>query len=188
MKEFTTPDFLKDFASLLSADGLKTANVWYHGTASGLVASIQAHGLIGSGDSELHQRQLKTLGTIGHEAMDTTDPVFLTQSKELAYFWANAKAHTRTIYMGQEETPVVFEITLPDELNKQVITDAGGAALVLEPGNLYLLWLRELYKEYGQELPELDYRMDRMEYLKRLGLAYAACDIPAQYLMLLQPS
>ncbi len=188
MKEFTTPDFLKDFADLVSEDGLKTSNVWYHGTASGLVSSIQAQGLKGSGDADLHQRQMKTLGTIGHEAVDQKDPVFLTQSKELADFWANAKAHTRSVYMGQEEKPVVFEVTLPEELNKQVITDAGGAALVLEPGNIYLLWLRELYEANGHKLPELDYKMDRMDYMNRLGLAYCLVDIPAENLTLLQPN
>tara|TARA_B100000287_G_scaffold332676_1_gene317745 strand:+ start:211 stop:780 length:570 start_codon:yes stop_codon:yes gene_type:complete len=187
MKEFTTPDFLKDAADLISADGFATSNIWYHGTASGLVEAIKTSGLKGSGDAELLQRQMKTLGTIGHEASDQQDPLFVTQSKELAYFWANQKAHTRNLYMQQEETPVVFKLELPEELNKLVITDAGGAALLMEPGNIYLLWLKELYKELGQQMPELNpLKCDRMDYLNKLGLAYVAGDVDPQYLTLLQ--
>ncbi|MAD45286.1 MAG: hypothetical protein CMI02_17490 [Oceanospirillaceae bacterium] len=187
MKEFTTPDFLKDAATLLSADGFATSNVWYHGTASGLVDAIKAEGLKGSGDTELMERQMKTLGTIGHDTSDHKDPLFVTQSRELAYFWANQKAHTRSMYLQQQETPVVLQLELPDELNKQVITDAGAAALVLEPGNLYLLWLKELYKEYGHTMPELDpFKCDRMDFMNKLGLAYCAADIAPQYLTLLQ--
>ncbi len=188
MNEFTTPDFLKDAGQLLSADGFATSDVWYHGTASGLADAIRSGGLKGSGDAELMERQLKTLSTIGHESRDQKDPLFLTQSRELAYFWANQKAHTRALYMQQEETPVVFAVNLPADLNSRVTTDVGGAALLMEPGNLYLLWLKELYQQNGQQLPELNpFKCDRMDYLNRLGLAYLDAEIAPQYLTLLLP-
>ena len=45
MSDIQTPDNFKDLGQLLTADGIKTSNVWYHGTASGLVASIQGKAL-----------------------------------------------------------------------------------------------------------------------------------------------
>lgn len=185
MNEFTTPAHLQDAKTLLSDSGFATSNLWYHGTASGLVDSIMAQGLRGTGDLELLQRQLKTLGTIGHDASDHRDPLFVTQSKELAYFWAAQKAHNRSLYLKSDEKPVVFALTLPEDLNKQVITDAGGAALLLEPSNLYLLWLGDVYAACGKQKPELDpFKMDRMDYMNKLGLAYINVDVPAEYLAL----
>lgn len=189
MEDFTTPAYLKDAQQLLSADGFATSDVWYHGTASGLTDRILAEGLRGTGDLEMLERQMKTLGTIGHEASNHRDPLFVTQSRELAYFWAHQKTHTRNLYLQGNEKPVVFELKLPEELNKQVITDAGGAALVLEPSNLYLLWLTGVYEQAGMTLPQIDpFKGNRMDYMNKLGLAYINVDIAPQYLMLLQPN
>lgn len=189
MKEFTTPDYLKDAVRLLSPAGFATSDVWYHGTASGLVAAIQSGGLKGSGDAEIMARQLKTLSTIGHTGSEQQDPLFLTQSKELAYFWAVQKTHTRNLYLSAAEEPVVFALNLPAELATQVTTDAGGAALLMEPNNSYLLWLEAIYTAAGQKLPELDpFRCDRMEYLNRLGLAYLNAEVSPDCLTLLQPA
>ena len=187
MQEFTTPSYLQDAQQLLSATGFATSGTWYHGTASGLVDSIQAQGLVGTGDLEGLQKHMDTLGTIGHEVSTHRDPLFVTQSKELAYFWANVKTHNRNLYFQKDEQPVVFELNLPEELQAKVITDAGGAALILEPGNLYLLWLEELYKSLGFELVKPDpFKCDRMDYQNILGLSYIADAVPAEYLKLLQ--
>lgn len=186
MHEFTTPDFLLDAKELLSATGFATNGTWYHGTASGLVESIQKVGLVGTGDLEGMKKYLETMGTIGHEASKHRDPLFLTQSKELAYFWANRTAHNRNLYFQKGETPVVFELNMPEELESKVTTDAGGAALVLEPGNLYILWLEDLYKKNGLELTKPDpFSCDRMDYQNLLGLAYLDAPVPAEYVKLL---
>ncbi len=186
MKEFTTPTQFQDLAQLLSDNGIATSGTWYHGTSSGLISAIQSEGLKGSGDAEIMARQLKTLSTIGHDTSEQKDPLFLTQSKELAYFWASQKTHTRNLYLGGGEEAVIFEVNLPQEQQALVTTDAGGAALVMEPGNLYLAWLRELYENNGKTLAEIDpFKCDRMDYLNKLGLAYLAVDVEPQYLTLL---
>ena len=115
--------------------------------------------------------------------------MFITQSKELAYFWACEKAHTRDLYLKTNEQPVVFELNLPPELQQKVTTDAGGAALLLEPGNLYLLWLGELYDACGVAKPDIDpLRGNRMDYLNKLGLAYLNDPVAPEHLLLLQPN
>lgn len=187
MQAFSTPAYLQDANQLLTADGFALQGKWYHGTASGLIDSIQEFGLRGTGDLESLKHHLETLGTIGHEASKKKDPLFLTQSKELAYYWALQRANIRNRYKGAEEQPVVYKIELPEELNKQIITDAGGAALLLEPGNMYIALLKEIYNEVGVSFPELDpFKCDRMEYLNKLGLAYTLLDIEPQYIKLLQ--
>lgn len=186
MKELIIPAQFQDFSRLLSDSGIATSGIWYHGTASGLLAAIQNEGLKGSGDTEIMTRQLQTLSTIGHTTSEHKDPLFLTQSKELAYFWASQKTHTRNLYLADNEEAVVFEVHLPQALQAQVTTDAGGAALVMEPGNLYIAWLRELYESNGKTLAEIDpFKCDRMDYLNKLGLAYLATDVEPQYLTLI---
>lgn len=186
MQEFTTPESLQDAKQLLSTTGFATSGTWYHGTASGLVESIQTNGLIGSGDAEGLEKHMETLSTIGHEATGHKDPLFVTQSKELAYFWANRTAHNRNLYFQKDEQPVVLELNLPDELQEKVTTDAGGAALVLEPGNLYILWLENLYKNLGFELVKPNpFSCDRMDYQNFLGLSYLNDFVPAEYVKVL---
>lgn len=186
MQAYSTPAYLQDAHLLLTAEGFALSGKWYHGTASGLIDSIQEHGLRGTGDLETLKNHLDTLGTIGHDSSKHKDPLFLTQSKELAYFWALQKTNTRNRYKGAAEQPVVYEIELPEELNKQIITDAGGAALLLEPGNIYLALLKEIYNEAGINFPELDpFKCDRMDYLNKLGLAYTLVDIEPQYFQVL---
>lgn len=189
MNEYTTPAHLQDVPQLLSKDGFATSHIWYHGTASGVLPSIQNYGLVGSGDLELLARQLKTLSTIGHESLSQKDPVFLTQSKELAYFWAMQKTHTRNLYMGANETPIVLEVEFNEDQQQAVITDAGGAAMLLEPGNLYLTWLRERYESQGLTLADMDpFQCDRMDYLNKLGLAYYSDPIPSAQIRVVHPN
>lgn len=187
MQAYSTPSFLQDAQQLLNRDGFARQGKWYHGTSSGLIDSIAKFGLRGSGDVETAKNHFDTLGTLGHEANTAKVPLFLTQSKELAYFWARQKTHTRNRYKDANEEAIVYEISLPEELQQQIITDAGGAAFILEPGNRYIEWLKEIYALNQLEFPELNpFQCDREDYLNKLGLAYTDLDIDAQYLQLLK--
>jgi len=188
-QEIIIPDAYKDVADLISADGLATSNVWYHGTTSSHAKTIKNKGIHGGGDSAWIKRTQGTLKTIGNRTFESTDPVFLTQSKELAYFWAQQRTHARNLYFKKDETPIVFKVTLNEQDNAKVRPDAGGAALVMEPNNAYITFLRELYKNNGFDLDEFDPReADRMVYMNRLGLAYCDEYIPGKYLELLTVS
>lgn len=187
MTDYSVPSHLQDTLQLLTNTGLTTADVWYHGTASGVLNNILEQGLTRAGDQTLRERQLKTLSTIGHSTTEQAEPIFLTQSKELAYYWAEEKVHSRNLYLQGNETPVVLAVNLPSDLAQQVSTDAGGAALVLEPGNAYLLFLKERYEAAGIEFPEINpFDADRSVYLDWLGLAYLAHDISAAYLQVME--
>jgi hypothetical protein len=167
------PDYLKDAASLMSDDGLASSNVWYHGTASSLVKGIKNKGLHGGGDAAWIKRTQGTLQTIGNRTFESQDPVFLTQSKELAYFWAQQRAHSRNLYFQKDENPVVIKITLNEVDNAKVNPDAGGAALVMEPNNAYVTYVKTIFAANGRDLDDFDpTKADRMIYLNRLGLAY----------------
>jgi hypothetical protein len=167
------PDYLKDAAYLMSDDGLAASNVWYHGTTSSLVKSIKNKGLHGGGDAAWIKRTQGTLQTIGNRTFESQDPVFLTQSKELAYFWAQQRAHSRNLYFQKDENPVVIKITLNESDNAKVNPDAGGAALVMEPNNAYVTYVKTIFAANGRDLDDFDpTKADRMIYLNRLGLAY----------------
>ena len=83
-----TPAFLKDAKDLLAKQGFATSDTWYHGTSSALVDSIKEQGLKRSGDKALKDAAKKTMATIGNSYTESIEPVFLTQSKELAFYWA----------------------------------------------------------------------------------------------------
>lgn len=178
MSDTQTPDFLKDFAELLGEDGLKTSNVWYHGTASGLMESIKKDGLKRSGDSELKALEKQTMTTIGGSYKEAKEPLYLTQSKELAYFWGQQKARIRNVRTGGEETPVVIKVTLDETLNPQVKPDVGAAGMIIAGSDKYLDHLALVYKDNGKTLPTIDpLKADRNIYLTQLGLAYINKDI-----------
>ena len=173
MSTESTPSQFQDTQQLLSQDGFRVSNIWYHGTACGLLESIQQQGLKGAGDAELMSRQQHLLKTIGHSSIGSDDPIFLTQSKELAYFWAQQKTHSRNLAFQQQEQPVVLQITLSPEDNAQVKPDAGGAALMLEPGNAYMTFLKDLYQQHGLTLEDINpLQAERQYFLQQLGLAY----------------
>jgi hypothetical protein len=177
------PDYLKDADSLITKDGFPASNVWYHGTSSSLVKAITNKGLHGGGDSAWIKRTQGTLQTIGNRTFETKDPVFLTQSKELAYFWAQQRAHSRNLYFQKDETPVVLKITLNEQDNAKVNPDVGGAALVMEPNNTYITYLKDIFKNNGLDLDDFDpTTADRMTYLNRLGLAYTNDYIPGKFI------
>lgn len=186
MTNIATPTYLQDATQLLSADGFKLTGSWYHGTASGLTDAILENGLIGSGDAELNKQTKTTMATIGNSYTERKDPIFLTQSKELAYYWANEKAELRKTRFGADETPVVLELTLPEALASNVKTDVGAATLLLAGSDPYLEYIRALYTQNKIQLPELDpANIDRMAYLNLLGMAYCSVDIPAEHLKVL---
>lgn len=175
----TTPVFLKDAKDLLSEQGFATSNVWYHGTSSALVDSIKEQGLKRSGDKALNAAAKKTMATIGNNYTETIEPVYLTQSKELAFFWAEQTVRNRSVRIEGEEQPTVIQVTLPDEHNSKVKTDVGAASLLmLEEGEAFLAYLAGAYEESGLEAPVIDLmKADRMDYLNKLGLAYYDADI-----------
>jgi hypothetical protein len=177
------PSYLKDAASLITGDGFPVSNVWYHGTTSSLVKAIKNKGLHGGGDAAWIKRTQGTLQTIGNRTFESKDPVFLTQSKELAYFWAQQRTHSRNLYFQKDETPVVLKVTLSDEDNAKVNPDAGGAALIMEPNNAYVTYLKAIFEENGQDLDDFDpTKADRMIYRDRLGLAYTNDYIPGKFI------
>ncbi|WP_299198814.1 hypothetical protein [uncultured Amphritea sp.] len=184
----TTPAFLKDAKELLTEQGFTTGNTWYHGTSSALVESINELGLKRSGDTDLNEAAKNTMATIGNNNYaETTEPVFLSQSKELAYYWAQQTVRNRGVRIEGDQQPVVFTVELPEALNAKVKPDVGAASLLLlQEGENYMAFLAGIYQENGFDLPEIDLmKADRMEYLNKLGMAYFDADIDASNLKLI---
>lgn len=181
-----TPAFLKDAKDLLGEQGFAVSNVWYHGTSSELISSIQKHGLKRSGDRALQAATQKTMATLQHEYQATLEPVFLSPSKELAFYWAAKKARERQMRLGGNDQPVVFAVDLPAELSTQVKPDVGAASsLLLKDGEEYMAHLAGIYLDNHAGIPEIDLmKADRMEYLTTLGMAYFDDDIDTAYLSL----
>lgn len=119
------------------------------------------------------------MATIGNSYTETTEPVFLTQSKELAYYWAKQTVRNRSVRIEGDEAPVVLEVKLPEGLNQKVKPDVGAASLLLlKEGENYLAYLATIYQENGLNIPEIDLmKADRMDYLNLLGMAYIDSDI-----------
>lgn len=182
------PIFLKDAASRLTEKGFTHDDVWYHGTSSALLESIQKQGLKRSGDKEFNQAAKKTMATIGNHYTETIEPVFLTPSKELAYYWAQQRVRERSVRFEGKEEPIVLEIKLPQEILSKVKPDVGAISLLLlEKGEKYLAFVAKLTQNL--KLPELDIdlqKADRMEYLEKLGMAYLDQDISAEYISLIE--
>lgn len=181
-----TPDFLKDAKDLLSEQGFATGKTWYHGTSSELLASIRENGLTPSGDQALKEATRKTMATLQHEFAESIEPVFLTPSAELAYYWATQKVRERKVRLGGNDEPVVLAVTLPDELNAKVKPDVGAASLLLlKEGEHFMAHLAAIYQECHAGMPEIDLmKAERMEYLKTLGMAYLDEGIDVAYLAL----
>lgn len=182
------PKHLQDAKHLLSAQGFSTSNTWYHGTSSALVDSILQHGLKRSGDEALNQAAEKTMATIGNTFEATVEPVYLTQSSELAYYWAEQTVRNRRVRVGGDNAPVVVKATLPDALNAQVKPDVGAATLLMvESCEHFMAYLAQLYQASGLPVPDINLKAaDRMAYLHMLGMAYLDGDIPVEHLELQQ--
>ncbi len=182
-----TPLYLQDAKSRLDAQGFVCDTCWYHGTSSALWESIQKNGLKRSGDHALKQATKKTMATIGNHYTETIEPIFLSPSKELAFYWARQRVKERSVRFEGEEQPIVIECRLPEALASKVRPDVGAMSLLLlEEGEQYLAFLAKLYQD--QQLPPLDMDLqnaDRLAYLKKLGMAYLDEDIPADCLSLI---
>ncbi|MCV6620317.1 MAG: RNA 2'-phosphotransferase [Cellvibrionaceae bacterium] len=184
-----TPDFLQDAKELLTEQGFTTSNIWYHGTSSALVDSIKSQGLNRSGDKQLNEAARKTMATIGDKTYsETVEPVFLTQSKELAYYWAQQTVRNRSVRIEGNEEPVVLAVTLSEDSNGSVKPDVGAASLLmLKEGEHYLATLAAIYEQNGLEAPAIDLmKADRMDYLNKLGMAYYDADIDASSIELIE--
>jgi hypothetical protein len=110
--------------------------------------------------------------------------VFLTQSKELAFYWAAQKTHTRNLYFKKDEIPVVIQVSQPEKVSP----DVGGTAMLLEPSNQYILTLKAIYEQHGVAWNDANpLEVPREFYLEKLGLAYSSKNIPAEKLSILMP-
>lgn len=181
------PNFLQDTATALTEQGFTTSNTWYHGTSSALADAIQAEGLMRSGDAQLKEATKKTMATIGNAYTESVEPVFLTQSKALAYYWANQKVRERSVRIEGNEQPVVFAVELPDDISAQVKPDVGAASLLMvKEGEDFMAYVAGLYQDSGLNIPEINLRnADRLEYLDKLGMAYIDNDIAVEHIQLL---
>ncbi|PCI71672.1 MAG: hypothetical protein COB26_01055 [Piscirickettsiaceae bacterium] len=181
-----TPSYLQDAADLLTKKGLATSNVWYHGTSSSLVDSIKENGLKRSGDKAMKQAVKSTMATVGNTYTESTEPVFLTQSKELAYYWAQQTVRERSVRFEGEENTVVFAVELPEHLNANVQPDVGAATLLMvKEGEAYMAYVANIYQNCDAGVPDIDLmKADRLEYLNKLGMAYIDTDIDAEFVSL----
>ena len=182
-----TPSYLQDAKELLTKDGFATSDVWYHGTSSALVESIKLHGLKRSGDKAMNQAAKSTMATIGNKFTESLEPVFLTQSKELAFYWAQETVKRRSVRIEGEQLPVVYEVKLPQEKLGSVRPDAGAASLLMvKEGEQFMAHLAKLYQDNNAGVVDIDLmKADRREYLAKLGMAYYDKDIESSYIELL---
>ena len=179
----TAPDYLQDAGTLLDDGGFTISNRWYHGTSSALVESILSEGLKRSGDQQQAEAAKRTMATIGGRYQATTEPVFLTPSAELAWFWAQQTVIRRNVRVGGDNQPVVIAVTLPDEINAKVRPDVGAASLLmLDEGKEYMGYLAGIYQRFDRGTPDIDLRgAQRGEYLSTLGMAYLDVDVGPKF-------
>lgn len=184
----TAPEHLQDAGSLLGPQGFSASDRWYHGTSSALVEAILTQGLKRSGDREQAAAAQRTMATIGGRFAEPSEPVFLTQSAELAWFWAEQTVQKRQVRVGGDNQPVVICINLPAELNAKVRPDVGAASLLLlDEGREYMGYLAVIYQKHGKGTPDIDLKhAQRDEFLNTLGMAYFDADIEATYLEVLK--
>jgi hypothetical protein len=181
------PTHLQDASTLLSEAGFTGGEIWYHGTSSALLASILELGLKRSGDQAIQQAVRKTMATIGNKGFNQAkEPVFLTQSRELAFYWAQQCVRNRSGRFEADEQPVVLALELPEAQRQKVKPDVGAAAMLIARTDDYFDYLEELYKNSGLEFPVLHpTKTNRADYLNKLGMAYIDQDIDSQYLRVL---
>jgi hypothetical protein len=175
------PLYLQDAKNLLTNDGFETKDLWYHGTSSALLTSIREQGLKRSGDHAINQAVKSTMAAIGNNYTETIEPVFLTQSKELAYYWAVQAVRDRSVRFEGKEEPVVLAVKLPQEQRTSVRPDVGARSLLLiEGGEDFITHLTGLYQRYGYSGPDIDLvQAGRSEFQDKLGMVYLDQDVSA---------
>lgn len=178
------PAYLQDARELLTPQGFTVGDVWYHGTSSALLSSVLSHGLRRSGDLSMNQAAKQTMATIGNHYRESIEPVFLTQSKELAYYWGTQTVRNRSVRVGGDETPVVIAVHLPEDVRGDVKPDVGAISLLMvKDGERFLAHVAGLYESAGFAMPSIDLmKADRLDFLHKLGMAYFNQDIDAGYL------
>lgn len=178
------PEIYNDIDTVLTKDGFSVPadGVWYHGTSSALLDSIVESGLNRSGDQAFNQAAKNTMATIGNNYTEQREPVFVTQSKALAYFWAEQCVRRRSVRFDGEESPVVLTITLDNATAAKVRPDVGAAGLLMiKEGEAFMIYLAKLYEEAGLEALDIDLmKADREEYLNKLGMAYIDQDLSSE--------
>ncbi|MCG8382582.1 MAG: hypothetical protein MJA28_10280 [Gammaproteobacteria bacterium] len=184
----TIPSLYQDMDNMLTKQGFMTSHTWYHGTTSTLGEAILSNGLKQSGDKTMRQVNERTMATIGADYTAPREPIFLTPSKSLAYYWAERKKYIRRVRLGLEEKPVVIQLNLSDELSQKVKPDVGATSfLLMEEGEQYMSFLSTLYEVKGLGQPTANpAELDRLDYLTKLGFAYIDADIAPQSLCLLE--
>ncbi|MFC1235877.1 hypothetical protein [Vibrio sp. F74] len=173
------PTHLQDAKQILTSDGFETNDVWYHGTSSALLTSIQGQGLKRSGDKALNQAAISTMATIGNRYTESQEPIFLTQSKELAFYWAEQAVQNRTVRFEGKEEPIVLAVNLSEKQRIFVKPDVGAASLLLmKTGEHFMAHLAIIYERCGLAAPDIDLmKADRMAFLNKLGMAYIDQDV-----------
>lgn len=178
------PEIYNDIDTVLTKDGFSVPSdgVWYHGTSSALLDSIVENGLNRSGDQAFNQAAKNTMATIGNNYTEQREPVFVTQSKALAYFWAEQCVRRRSVRFDGEESPVVLTITLDNATAAKVRPDVGAAGLLMiKEGEAFMIYLAKLYEEAGLDALDIDLmKADREEYLNKLGMAYIDQDLSVE--------
>ncbi|MEF1292152.1 hypothetical protein, partial [Vibrio sp. M260118] len=144
-----------------------------------LLTSIQGQGLKRSGDKALNQAAKATMTTIGNNYTESVEPVFLTQSKELAYYWAQQTVRERSVRFEGDEEPIVLAVNLSEEQREKVKPDVGAMSLLMMSiGEQFMAHVAQIYQDNNVEGPDIDLRnADRMDYLNKLGMAYIDQDI-----------
>jgi hypothetical protein len=183
-----TPTYLQDAQQLLSEKGFNSTGTWYHGTSSALLDNIRLQGLRGAGDTELNKKISSTMATIGNRYSESEEPVFLTQSKELAYYWAEQRVRERSLRFEGEEKPVVLCVTLPEKQRQSIRPDVGGRTLLLmDDGEQFMAHVAHIYQRCGLDGPDIDLmHAGRMEFQDKLGMAYIDQDIDSLHVQLVQ--
>lgn len=184
----STPENLCDAKELLSENGFATGETWYHGTSSALLGSIKGSGLRRSGDKAMNQAAKKTMATIGNNYTEQLEPIFLTQSKQLAYYWAEQAVRRRSVRVEGDETPVVLALNLPEELRSEVRPDVGAAGLIMiKEGEHYMGFLAQLYEQCDVGVLDIDLiKAERDEYLNKLGMAYLDKDVAPGFVSIVE--
>ena len=183
---FELPEIYNDLNAVLSKNGFSIPDngVWYHGTSSALVDFILENGLKRSGDVDINQAAKQTMATIGNSYTEQREPVFLTQSKALAYFWAEQCVRRRKVRFGGDEQPAVITVQLDEELRGKVRPDVGAASLLmLKEGEQFMDFVLGLYAQADAGEVDIDLmKADRDEYLRKLGMAYLDYDVAKECL------
>ena len=135
----------------------------------------------------MNQATKNTMATIGNSYTEQLEPVFLTQSKELAFYWAQQTVKRRSVRIEGAEEPVVLAIKLPEELQAKVRPDVGAAGLLMtKEGEHFMATLAKLYQEHNAGVLDIDLmKADREDYLSKLGMAYYDAEIPPGFVELL---